>query len=285
MDFFYFDHHGQLHTAMDGLLVHDLHSVLPKSAWADYLATNMGVVIASTTPRAVHIKFRPSRVGELPFFSMLMWLSEQRADRVVVHTHDEAWRTKIIGGGEERTRLALLAIYNSSGSRPERKVLHSPRATETLPFDSPLRAALRYWVDVIGRYDATSLRRVATEVLGNRYALIKQTAGTTDLRVKACGEHMPSCAKEWLSAALGRRLDEQPDIEYARYCSQVYLRAASHGAPLLDDVDAIVAWPGYNSDRRRYRRIILPFDDASGDVYLLSASFVDNSIDLRRRAI
>lgn len=282
MGLYYFDEQGEHRDVRLDPRLDDLRKCVPKDRWATYIATNSGFATATITSIGIHIRCRLDRVHELSYYGMIRWLCDRRATRVILHLFDNKhWRTVLCTGTATSVTEQLRSRYRGSTGMRQDKVLHKARPLGTIRASSPLRQILRYWVDTAGRYDPNTFDDVANTALNGRYAVFRNKRDSSILEVQACGAGMPDCAKAWLIASVGRGLHEQPDSDYAEYCANAYLRAVRGAAPLFDDVDAIVAWPGFGSERRRYRRLILPFDDIDGSSYLLSASFTDNSIDLR----
>jgi hypothetical protein len=113
------------------------------------------------------------------------------------------------------------------------------------------------------------LESVTCHAAENRYILLHAPSSSSRILIKEVGQGMPACAKHWLSRGIGMRLEDQPDTSYGRLCAKAYREAKDRRQPVLDEIDAVVDWPDFGRQRRRYRRLILPFQATNGDVYLL----------------
>src|SRR5215510_5120213 len=87
----------------------------------------------------------------------------------------------------------------------------------------------------------------------------------------------------WRGGARGQPVENQPDYAFGMWVREVFEDVFQRWLPRLDAIDAIVRRPRIGDNVRVcYRRLILPcWRVKSGTPLLLSASVVDDSIDLR----
>jgi hypothetical protein len=146
---------------------------------------------------------------------------------------------------------------------------------------SPLRAALDAWSATLGRYDAEVIRPSLQKALDDRFVLVEAPDGSPNLFINDVGSGLTRLAEYWLSRARGLRVEDQPDYAYGKWVARLYQQALSCSEPLLEDVDAVVMWPGQPRQSYRYRRLVLPFKRRDGSSVLLGTTLHDPDIDLR----
>ncbi|MGH6815554.1 MAG: hypothetical protein ACREC6_07610 [Hyphomicrobiaceae bacterium] len=252
----------------------------------NYLAINLGFAAVCLRGASIVVHVRPAILNEKALAGLMYWLSDQPSCRRIAAAlySDEGWQHRILGIGYDSVRLRLLHLIAAHRLFPDDAILRRVRAPESLPGTCGLRAALSLWSEIGSDPKPNRLDRLLTGPLRSHYVWINWSACADRLLLTAVGEGVPACAKKTLAHMVGMPLDEQPDILYGRYCEDVYRDVAVRGQPLLEDIDALVTWPGYGCVRRTYRRLILPFGTPSGGCRLLGASFEDANIDLRLKA-
>jgi hypothetical protein len=167
-------------------------------------------------------------------------------------------------------------------ARASLSVLSRARDAGELGRDDPMSLALAYWREKSGKADNVSMG--LHEMLEQRYTTFTTPKNSHDFLITNVGSGLPGFAREWLSKARGMRVQDQPDHLYGRSCAQSYREVLSRREPKFEDVDAIAHWPGYGPLRRRYHRLLLPFCDAMGNGWILSATRPDQAIQLRSDA-
>jgi hypothetical protein len=250
--------------------------------FSEYVIKNLGFIGIRFTERAAHIRLRPTVVSPVAMASLLYCLSDRRPQRALLTTYDDStdnWAYEILG-----SPMAILKrLSATAAARPGRTnaVRRQSRDAGRLSGRSPLRGALQCWADHRGHFDRAVLEQVIHRVLKERYILLSAAGQSSDLLIRDVGAGLPEFARTWLSRALGQRVEDQPDYDYGRSCAAAYAEAIARQEPILEDVDAVVSWPGYGRLRRRYTRAILPFTGAQGERWLLSTSVENRRIEPR----
>lgn len=252
--------------------------------FVDYAIKNLGFVgVTRRGSSAATIRLRPQTVAPMAFARLIHWLSEERFARMLVSTYR-------LGGWQHALHGSTLAAYRAitaamrTADRDgnfDQDVLSRPASISSLQGDNPLRAALEYWRSVGGDWGNGERLAELGKILSDRYVLFELRAGG-EFVVREFGDGLPDCAVAWLRWAVGQRVQDQPDKQYGWSCALAYEASVQRGEPALQDVDAYVQWWKRERERRRYKRLLLPF--AAGNslpTYLLSASVADPSIDLR----
>src|SRR5690606_12999560 len=115
----------------------------------------------------------------------------------------------------------------------------------------------------------------------DRYVVVKHENKAGGLIFQEFGSGLFDKYETWRTCAVGAPVEEQPDRTYGRWVAETYAEAIAADQPQVQDIDAIVRWPHAGRTRLRYRRLLLPLKDSDGGRLLLSASLMDNRVDLR----
>ena len=252
--------------------------------FVEYTIKNLGFVgIGKRGSSAATIKLRPQTVAPIAFARLIHWLSEERLARTLVSVYTgDGWQHSLHGTtlAAYRAITAAIRATNRDGNF-DHDVLSRPAAISLLPQDNPLRQAFEYWRSLGGEWKGSAKLSELGKILSNRYVLFELRAGG-EFIVREFGEGLPECAVAWLRWAIGQRVQDQPDKRYGWSCALAYEASVQSGTPALQDVDAYVQWWKRERQRRRYKRLLLPFSEGTSlPTYLLSASVEDPSIDLR----
>jgi hypothetical protein len=251
-------------------------------AFPDYVVKNLGFVRVDKRYRSATVRFRPDTVAPLAFARLMYWLAEEEFDRVAVSAYEGgAWRN-FLHGEKLGAFRAISALVNASqrDGNVGSEVMSRPAVPSSLTEDCPLLRAIEVWRKVGGDWSRLPDVEAFRTVLSDRFVLFEcQSAG--DFVVRDFGQGLPDCAKTWLERAKGQRVQDQPDRRYGWSCALAYERAIRRLEPDLQDVDALVEWPGHGKQRRRYKRLLLPFVVNARPAYLLSGTAEDTRIDLR----
>ncbi len=170
----------------------------------------------------------------------------------------------IIGGEGIAAMSRLVEVVGPRLPFVRQAVLRRPLRLASMPASCPLLHAIRAWGG-IGQQQNAGSRTAASQCTEwpLRVGGARDT-NTSPLVLTEIGDGFPDNMKDFLDASLGRRIDEQPDPIYARYCRDAYGTAADTEQPLLEEVDALLMLPGHGRVRRTYRRLILPFKPSLG---------------------
>jgi hypothetical protein len=251
-------------------------------AFPDYVVKNLGFVRIDRRRNSASVRFRPETVAPLAFARLMYWLAEEKVDRIAVSAYKEGQWRGFIHGDRLAAFRSISALVNSSdrNGNVASDVLTRPTAISSLPKDCPLLAAIALWEEIGGDWGRLKSVDEISAVLMDRFVLFEcQSAG--DFVVRDFGHGLPECAKDWLERAKGQRVQDQPDKRYGWSCALAYERTIQRLEPDLQDVDALVHWPGHGRLRRCYKRLLLPFKVGSRPAYLLSGTAEDSRIDLR----
>ena len=260
------------------------HCTLQGQELLDHYLINEGYAAIGMSRSGVVVRLRPATVTDAALASVLFQLADADHRRVAAEFFESGrWNCAIVGS-EGAAAVSCLADAVAHRLPPDKQaVLRRPLRLASMPASCPLLHAIRAW-DGIDSNKMGDLEPLLHNALNGRYAWVERETRLSPLVLTEIGNGFPDNIKDFLDASLGRRIDEQPDPIYARYCREAYGTAADTEQPLLEEVDALLMLPGHGRVRRTYRRLILPFKPSLGRLRLLCASIEDGSIDLRGKA-
>jgi hypothetical protein len=273
----FIDEHGRLLSASE--LRDALLSDLAPGDLSTYVVANMGYVAIEERRGTVWLRLRPRAVSQVTLAAVLFWLGDRASERVVVSHYDRRWHHEVMGPTSAAlARVAELVIdpLEIRGGDFRRRRC---RIVTGL-----LVSLLQRWQDDPAAPFSQPCRDFLQDRLSGRYMVLKCTRWSRRLEICDVGRGFVSFDNDWLSKAVGRRFEDQPDHLFGRWAAKAYYEAISTEQVIIDDVDALIDWPGRSKARRQYQRIILPFRQPSGDHLLLCSSLLDRSIDLRSAA-
>jgi hypothetical protein len=274
------DDQGHLWDGASRTLRASFDSPYSGGEFSDYAVTNLGFIAANAYGGSCQIRLRPNFVSESAHRSLTHWLSSGRIDRIVLSWLDHEWHHELLRSRETAVaRVAELAEI-AKRAQPNDFLAHAVTADE-LPESTALGILLRYWERLSEPEGHASLMSLLNKALGNRYVLVGKDKSTAKMVFREFGGGLFNHYGAWRSSGVGAPMDELPDQMYGRWIATAYSTALDSGAPRVDDVDAIVRWPHVGRTRMRYRRVIVPFSDDTGEPSILGGSIIDNRIDLR----
>lgn len=240
-----------------------------------------GYVAFRTMKFGVWVRLRPRKVSPIAVIGVIDRLLRQtHPQRVVISRFEpEGWRSTLYS--TQKAAAGALYPLADSDSRRRATSFHSRARDLRLPFqDACLERVFDAW-----RSDKrlpSDVSRWAPPELRDRLVVLSPGAGAASahLTISHLGMGFGVIPKAWAQAARGLYLEDHPDVHYGEWAARGYRRSIAGGVPLFDDIDADVD-VGASYKRSRYRRLILPFRDESGNPCVLGTSVVDPSLDLR----
>lgn len=254
-------------------------------AFVDFAIRNIGYIQVShlATGRAV-VKLRGKTASPLALSNTIYWMYDHGPNRIMGEVFDEAtqrYHLRVLGD-KVTAKQRLWAMCAKADSSGPWQVARAPRSLDALAPDSPLRVAIGFWQEKARTFSLEPVRSLLAREIGGRYMILRLDRPTDELVIVEVGDGLPEFARNSLARCVGLRAQDQPDYDYGRSCAQAYREALARGEPVLEDVDAVVAWPGFGRMRRRYKRLMLPFTAGNGDRWLLTTTVQDPSIELLR---
>jgi hypothetical protein len=284
MKTFLFDDRGDVWDAASHRLADALGASIGGAELADYAIRNLGYVAVSENGGSVRVRLRPAAISPIAFSALLYWLNDRPLDRILISFLEREWMHEVFGSCRDAV-ARLLSLCTSDQNARSGEFLRQNRDLGELPASSPLRGLLDIWTDTFGRNDRERLWKIASQALHGRYALLEVPDQSSQIVFREVGPGFLSFNDRWRAQASGLRLEDQPDYSYGKWLTATYRDAALRGRPTLEDVDAIVRNPAGDRRRVRYKRLLLFARRQPEALSVLSASVIDDSIDLRVKAL
>jgi hypothetical protein len=272
------DDRGNVWTRLDRLR-EALGTGLGPTELTKYAIENLGYVVIEDRNGATSLRLRPRAVSQTTLAAVLYWLVECPALRYVISHLESDWQHEILNRADAIGRLGELVVDPLEVRQGDFR-----RQAREGAIALPIRQLLGRWQADASAPFSTQCAELLHKAFGGRYMLIKRSCGSRRLEIRAVGHGFIVYDKDWLSQAVGQRLEDQPDHFYARWAAEAYHDAASTEQPSVDAVDALIERPLRGKERLQYQRLILPYRQSDGDHLLLCASLLDSSIDLRVEA-
>lgn len=250
----------------------------------DYVVRNLGFIAVEVGPRATHVRMRPEVVAPKALGELLYWLKDSTFDRVVLWRHQATGYAQVLLGNA-RTAVHRIGRIVLRAQTERRGELLSRRVDITkLAADDPFRALLEARAELqsaLERLDIAAIGELASRTIGDRYAISRADGPHEDVVVERVGAGYEDMAGYWLKRVVGHRMSDLPSPVYGAWAADAYSTALQSGTASVDDVDALVSWPGQAPRRYRYRRLLIPAHGPNGSSRILSATLATRGIDLR----
>jgi hypothetical protein len=275
-----FDDRGEQWDTRSHRLAEALQASLAGEELTDYVVRNLGFATATDNKGSLRIRVRPAVISPIAFSALLYWLLDRPTQRILLSIYDRGWTHEMFGRQQDAVDKLLRSCGPSHDNRPG-EFLRRRLDPKALPRSSPLRGLLNIWAETFHLEDRERLWGITREALNGRYALFEASERNSNLVFREIGPGFLSFNDTWLAQARGLRIEDQPDFCYGKWLAATYQDAMKGSEPCLEDVDAIINKPDGGRRRVRYRRLILTGQKRKGPLSVLSASVIDDSIDLR----
>lgn len=250
--------------------------------YCDYLIRNLGFVSVSVFGRSCQFKLHPAVLTSNTLDSLIHWLATRQFDRYVMNYYDREWKFELHGEADVVTGRLLMLFSLKQLVRPSDFIAEEMVAGEQA--DNPMFASLiKSWPELVTNLHQDGLRNILNTLTKGRYFLVRVDSAHDRLVYHAAGNGFTKLNNDWLSSVRETPIDQQPDRAYGRWVRAGYKKILTENRPMLEAIDAIVDSPEVGRHRLRYQRIMLPARSPDNTRWLLGASAMDNSIDLRAK--
>lgn len=260
---------------------------LTRSELPNYLTKNLGYVRLKGRDDRLVIMLRPTVVSDHAVIALLYYLADQHFSAIALQIfddHEDDWRYELVGGHASAIEKISSLLAHDLKHQNSSSFLSREVALDTIDSMPPLRDGLDFFRYCGGRLDSRQIASFTSQLTG-RHMLYSVSPDSESITLKSIVGSFPTPIETYLYNAVGRDIRDRPDTAYAQECVAAYRSVAKRGKPTCFEVDAITKWSASTKRlRRRYRRIILPFSDEGGQLWLLGQSMPDGSISLRATA-
>lgn len=248
--------------------------------FVQYAILNLGFIAINVYGASCQIRVRPAMVGDKALDALRQWLTQSKTARCVLSIYFSEWSSELIAS----PLLALSRVEQLVGEsrRAQPQDFLARKVDPNTIADYPVLAMLmREWNRLSNVSGQHVLLNKLKQAFDNRYVMVKKDMGQGSIVFNEVGNGLFTNYETWRACAIGAPVEEQPDRNYGRWIAHTYSDALRAPEPVLEDIDAIVRWPHSGRTRLRYKRLMLPLTHEDGSQLLLSASVMDNRIDLR----
>lgn len=279
---FIVDDKGEARCLGEPGLVRSFGSDISREDFTLFAVRNLGFIHATCVNRRWNIRLRPRVVSPWAVAGTMLLLSREGARSGSISCYaDSEWRDEIAGPFERL--MAKLAAYDrrklTSGSR---RFIARPGQTIRLPDSDPLGRLLKLW-ELRRADDPVSVAQSCEPLVAGRITLAEAGEGEGFV-VRHTGTGYRIYDRSYLDNNSGRRLEDDPDEAYGHWIASSYRSTLETGSAALHEVDAIIRGRRNGLERVCYRRLIVPLSPGGSNRFVLSASVLDSSVDLRAAA-
>ncbi|MCW0233062.1 MAG: hypothetical protein OJJ21_05635 [Ferrovibrio sp.] len=242
---------------------------------AGYAVRNLGYVWLIVEEQVTLMQFRAGMVSPAAVSSLKPYLRKAVAAKpVALVFYASGWLEEaFIKAAPLLARLDELAPLAEPRMRDQFIALsHQPREW-LYHAHQHLSSLFELW-----RFEGGVFSKPVQRYLDNS-GLIERTVFITprdnELYVTASGSGFTIYDSFQMNRVAGRRISDQPDRAYGSWVEASYRTCFDSGRPAMDDVDAIIEEPDHDPRRRRYQRMILPWQQADGSRMLTGSSLLN----------
>ncbi|MGI9478805.1 MAG: hypothetical protein ACR2PI_19040 [Hyphomicrobiaceae bacterium] len=246
-----------------------------------FLIRQAGICAATVQERFVTLEFVPALTSLDACLSIMKVLEKYRPERVGLSWYDKTWNYEITRGWKAaQKRVSALTVTNRS--EPEARYLSTTQDLAELPRDNPLAQVFAHWRERSGEFKPSSDEARLSDSTNGRYFVVNRAGNASGLKFSHAGPGWHAFGDGWGARMVGRDVAHQPDLNYGKWCAQCFRHAIEIEQPQITFNDVLVRVPRNSTQKRiRYQRLTLPITAPSGTRRLLSATLLDNRIDLR----
>ncbi len=277
------DRNGKTWDAMSMELRELYAAWCSQETFENFLIRNNSFVRFLVGERSVDVSLAPALLTTQAYAKLAEMLAAYESSRIKLRWFDGYcyWQDRICPSARN-CRKAILELATTCKPANVDKYLARPLDPRDLDPNHPLLALLDVWKMNAGRLSINNYPRVIDDNLQRRFVTARREAETSRLLFSRIGEGYKMYHSSWAHQLIGQRVEDQPDVRYARWVGDRWREAILAGQPMLCEADVIVEDPISEARRRvQYLRLTLPIFDASGEQELLSASVGDPNINLR----
>lgn len=271
------DDRGELLEPHSLVLRSRLRASVEAGELREFAILNLGFIGLATSKSSVRVQLRPLLARRAALGTLYLWLHRHAPERVVVTWYNGCWQDEIIGWHHDGWRHITRLL-----ERPEHPVKEFSRgsiAPDQLASENPLRLVLE---------DKSRLPSIVANPaqmlpapLCDRYVLLAED-DNRELRVCDFGSLMMVRSPQWQRRARGRRVDDMPDWNYGRWVADAYRQVQRSGEPLLEEVAAVIDWPGFGTLSHTYWRLIVPGVGRGARTRLLGVTLDNGGVGVRK---
>lgn len=251
----------------------------PSLAFDDDVVRNLGFVAVGKRPGSTRIRLNPATASPVALAALFHKLADDRPDRIVVSSLGDRDTDELCGHWIKATDSISRLVFNAH--QTGNQAFLSRRIKTDSLVGSPLGTLLERWRGTEHAFNPDAFYDILRHLLAGRFMIAEAQSGHNRMMIRSLGNGFLSHDARWRRHAVGQSIESHPDHYYGKWAANIYRETLKNDGPRVDDVDVMVKRVGETPQRVRYRRLIVPFQVSADVTWLLGASIIDPSIDLR----
>jgi hypothetical protein len=280
----FIDHRGDLRDVSQLEKHYPLGGFTDRQTAIDWAIRNIGLVLVCGTERSIRARLREATTPAKALGATLQLLAGSTKTRAALSYFGTNWEHFVFSSGTNAAQhLAIRSVQRSFQDAPN--LLRHTVEPGVLSSDPDLGSVFHQAKGIGEKVAVADIVGILPPALKERAIILEASRAHSRLVIRHLGSGFKVFDTRWAAAAIGRDMEDQPDVKYGCWTAQPYRSAAETMQVTADEIDAVVENP-YTGGRHRsrYRRLIVPITGRSERIFLLGCSVIDPSINLRSKS-
>ena len=248
---------------------------------AAFAVKNLGFIKFQVLDNSViEIELHPRNTHLPALLAVQQQILSSRVNLFRIKYFETSWHSEIMISAERAiSRLSELCSPEITPQSSERFLVEAKDYSEL--FDSnerPLRPIAQKWRMSFGQFDPSVISFAIKHQLLSGMMVVGVKPRAKDPIFRFIGDEHNWLGKSYHVAAIGEKVENQPDKEFGTWVSEYYKSVASSGQPRYDLVTALVQYQGETGRPRRvvrYERLLLPWRTPTDEVFVTLSKLVE----------
>jgi hypothetical protein len=253
-----------------------------------FAVRNLGFVKFQTLGHAVvEIELHPRNVALPALLAVQQQLLRSRVSLFQIRHLDGSWHSEIMGSVERAiARLSELCEPEVELPATDRFAVELKDYAELLRDEqNTLRPLAQKWRTSFGQFDPSVISFAIKHQLLAGMMVVGVKPRRDDPIFRFIGDAHDWLGRSYHVAAIGEKVENQPDKEFGGWVSEFYKSVASSNQPRYDLVTASVQYQEETGKPRRvvrYERLLLPWKTPTDEVFVTLSKLVERKSGLPR---
>ena len=250
-----------------------------------FAVRNLGYIkFQSLGDSVIEIELHPRNV-ELPaLLAVQQQILTSRVTLFRIKHYDASWHSEITSSAERAiSRLSELCSPDVAPPPTERFSVELRDYSDLLRNDaSPLRPLAQKWRMSFGHFDPSVISFAISHQLLTGLMVVGVDPRDGDPIFRFIGDAHNWLGRSYHVAAIGEKVENQPDKEFGGWVSEFYKTVATSNHPRYDLVTASVQYQEESGKPRRvvrYERLLLPWKTSTDEVFVTLSKLVEGRSD------
>jgi hypothetical protein len=220
---------------------------------------NLGYVSLVEARGSTRVWLRPLLVAEATAAALIDRVASYPCQRYVISYLDGAWQHEICGRRDAAVRSLAAHLGDCAPGELPEPFMATRRSIQAIlsSHRDPLSPLLNLWMDGAYPDDLPGLlRRLG---LYDRAMIVEREPTGGRFVFRHSGQGIELYDSAWPRAAVGRRVEDQPDRAYGRWIAAACTDIDAHQVPRYELVHAMIGGPDGPRQTWRYERLMVPW--------------------------